>query len=105
MTFLRNQISLSLTNGSGDYVIITYVLSVFHVGGPRVVHSGSWDYDQSQLQTIKAVDLVFSILFILFSGCFLKRAVYFEIQCSKGRKQKPNYTVIESGRLAGSASS
>ena len=34
MTFLWNQISLSLTNGSGDYVIITYVLNVFHVGGP-----------------------------------------------------------------------
>ena len=35
MTFLWNSISLSLTSGSGGYVIITYVLSVYRVGGPR----------------------------------------------------------------------
>ena len=37
-----------------------------------------WDYNQSQLQTIEAVDLVFPIPLILFSGWFLKRAAYFE---------------------------
>ena len=34
MAFLWNPVSLSLTGGSGGYVIITYALSVYHVGGP-----------------------------------------------------------------------
>ena len=44
------------------------------LGGTQCV----WDHDQSQLQTIEAVDLVFPIPLILFSGYFLKRAAYFE---------------------------